>query len=204
MPYPKLLSSAEILKTAVGLLERSEPNGISLRAVASALGVKTPSLYRYFPDKNALELAVAEEALRSMQTELQSATSTADPEQRYKATLEAYLRFARNRSPLYTFVMDRIPMTNGSVVGKAVWNLLLDAAGGVSGRSDDTAAAVATWSLLHGYVVLEQSGAFGVSGPRGGLELGITAFLRSFCDESLSAGQEDAPRIAGTRRRKNR
>jgi hypothetical protein len=48
-----------------------------------------------------------------------------------------------------------------SIVGKAVSNLLIGAANGVSGRPDDTAAAVAIWSFLHGYGTLEHSGAFG-------------------------------------------
>ena len=49
MAYPKLLSSADILKMAVNLVEYGDADGLSLRAVASALGVKAPSLYRYFP-----------------------------------------------------------------------------------------------------------------------------------------------------------
>lgn len=180
MAYPKLLSSAEILKTALHILEHGGAEEISLRAVASALRVKTPSLYRYFPDKNALELAIAEEALQSMLAELAGAASTTNPERRFRETVDAYLRFARDRSPLYTFIMSRIPQTDGSAVGKAVWNLLLDAASGVSGKPDDTAAAVATWSFLHGFVMLEHSGAFGASGPKGGLNLGVAAFLKSF------------------------
>jgi hypothetical protein len=65
-------------------------------------------------------------------------------------------------------------------VAKSVWDLLLEAASGISGQPDDTAAAVATWSFLHGYAVLEHSGAFGASGPKGALERGLTAFLTSF------------------------
>ena len=41
-----------------------------------------------------------------------------------------------------------------SIIGKAVWNLLIEAASGVSGHPDDH---------LHGYVTLERSGAFGVN-----------------------------------------
>jgi AcrR family transcriptional regulator len=181
MAYPKLLSSEEILKTAVHLMESGNTEAISLRAVASALGVKAPSLYRYFPDKDALELAVADEALRSMLAELQSAATMTDPESRFRETVEAYLRFARERFQLYSFIMqNRIPGAYGSDVAKAVWNLLLDATSGVSGQPDDTAAAVATWSFLHGYATLEHSGAFGVSGPKGGLERGVEAFLSNF------------------------
>jgi hypothetical protein len=74
-------------------------------------------------------------------------------------------------------VSQRLRETHDSAVAKRVWNLLLEAASGVSGRPDDTAAAVTTWSFLHGYAVLEHSGAFGISGPRGALEHGLTAFL---------------------------
>jgi AcrR family transcriptional regulator len=181
MAHPKLLSPADILKTAVHMVEHGDADGLSLRAVASALGVKAPSLYRYFPHKEALEVAVAEEVLNAMLGELQAASEIADPETRFRRTVDAYLRFVRERFPLYSFVMqNRLPKMYGSKTGKALWNLLLGAASGVSGQPDDTAAAVATWSFLHGYATLEHSGAFGASGPKGGLELGVAAFLGNF------------------------
>src|SRR5580693_4510440 len=142
MAYPKLLSSADILKTAVHLVEHGDADGLSLRAVASVLGVKAPSLYRYFPDKEALEIAVAEEILTVMLGEFRSASATANPATKFRRLTSAYLRFARERFPLYAFVMqNRHPERYGSGAGKAVWNLLLEAASGISGQPDDTAAA---------------------------------------------------------------
>jgi len=181
MAYPKLLSSANILKTAVQLVEHGNADGLSLRAVASALDVKAPSIYRYFPHKEALEAAVAGEILNLMLREFRAASESADPETRFRRLADAYLRFARKRFPLYQFVVQsRLPEKYGSKAGKAVWNLLIEAASGVSGQPDDTAAAVAIWSFLHGYTTLEHSGAFGASGPKGGLERGLEAFLSSF------------------------
>ena len=180
MPYSKRISAPDIVNIAVRLIEAADGEGLSLRAIAISLGVKAPSLYRYYPNKDALEYAVIEHVLELMSAELQEAASAATPESRFKFTTEAYLRFAREHFPLYTFVMHRVPQTNTSVIAKIVWNLLLDAASSISNRADDTAAAVATWSFLHGYILLEQSGAFGGSGPQGGLELGLKAFLSSF------------------------
>ena len=183
MAYPKLLSSADILKTAIKLLEHDDADGLSLRAVASKLGVKAPSLYRYFPHKEALEMAVAEEVLSALRSELQSASENPDPDTRFRLMAGAYLRFARERFPLYALIVqNRIPGTYGSKAGKAVWNLLVEVTSAISGQNDDTAAAVATWSFLHGYATLEHSGAFGASGPRDGLERGLEAFLGSFRD----------------------
>ncbi|WP_263382177.1 TetR/AcrR family transcriptional regulator [Granulicella arctica] len=169
------------MKTAVHLVEHGDADGLSLRAVAAELGVKAPSLYRYFSDKEALEVAVAEEILNVMLVEFRAAAATADPETRFRRVVEVYLRFARERFPLYTFVIQHNhPERYASGAGKAVWDLMVDAASAVSGQLDDTAAAVATWAFLHGYATLEHSGAFGPSGPKGGLERGIKAFLSNF------------------------
>jgi AcrR family transcriptional regulator len=205
MAYPKFLSSEEILKTAVHLVEHGDGDGLSLRAVAAELGVKAPSLYRYFADKEALEIVVAEEILSVMLVEFCIAFATADPATRFRKMTDAYLRFARERFPLYAFVMqNRHPERYGSGAGKAVWNLLLEAASGVSGQQDDTAAAVATWAFLHGYATLEHSGAFGPSGPKGGLERGIEAFLSNFRSCAQSVRKEPLARAADARRRKKR
>jgi AcrR family transcriptional regulator len=205
MAYPKLLSAEEILKTAVHLVEHGDADGLSLRAVAAALGVKAPSLYRYFPDKEALEVAVAEEVLTVMLDEFRTASATADPDTRFRRMVDTYLRFARERFPLYAFVMqNRYPKRIGSGAGKAVWNLLLEAASGVSGQPDDTPAAVATWAFLHGYATLEHSGAFGPSGPKGGLKRGIEAFLSSFRGRAKSVRKEHLARVADVRRLKKK
>lgn len=203
MAYPKLLSSEDILKTAVHLVEHGDADGLSLRAVAAELGVRAPSLYRYFPDKEALEVAVAEAIQILILGEFQTASATADPDAKFCRIVDAYLRFARERFPLYAFVMqNRHPERYGSGAGKAVWNLVLQAASGVSGQLDDTAAAVAIWAFLHGYATLEHSGAFGPSGPKGGLERGVEAFLTDFRSHAKSLRKEDSVRAANVRRRK--
>ncbi len=204
MAHPKLLSSEEILKTAVHLVGRGGAIGLSLRAVAAELGVKAPSLYRYFPDKEALELAVAAEILDIMSVEFQAASASADPETRFLRLVDAYLHFARERFPLYAFVMQDRPERYGSRAGKAVWNILLEAASSISRQHDDTAAAVATWAFLHGYAALEHSGAFGPSGPKGGLERGVEAFVSNFSKSARPARKEHPARVADVRQRKKK
>jgi AcrR family transcriptional regulator len=181
MSHPKLLSVEEILKSAVHLVEHGDADGLSLRGVAAHLGVKAPSLYRYFPDKQALEVAVAEVIMNAMLLEFRAASAATLPEARFRRIVTVYLRFARERFPLYEFVIQHShPERYASGAGKAVWDLMVDAASAVSGQPDDTAAAVATWAFLHGYATLEHSGAFGRSGPKGGLEKGIQAFVSNF------------------------
>ena len=179
MAYRNLLSSDAVLRTAMQMVEHGSER-LSLRAVALTLGVKAPSLYRYFPQKEALEIAVSEEILNIMHGQLQLGCDV-NPDARFREVLNAYLRFARERSRLYSFLMqNHNPEVYGSHAGKAMWNLLLGAVSDVSGQADDTASTVATWSFLHGYATLEHAGAFGGSGPKGGLERGVEALLFSF------------------------
>jgi AcrR family transcriptional regulator len=178
MAYKKLLSADEILNVAIRMLEETGEKGLSLRAVALALGVKAPSLYRYFSDKAALEFAVFEEVLRRMRRELDPATALSEPRARFMEMANAFVRFARKNYGLYSYVSQgRLGAHYGSKEGKAIWNTLLYAVSDVSGKPDDTPSAVAVWSFLHGYSTLENSGAFGASGPKGAFEMGLRAFL---------------------------
>jgi AcrR family transcriptional regulator len=100
-------------------MEHGEADGISLRAFASALGVKAPSWYRYFPDKDALELAVADEALMAMLAELKVAAKITVPESRFRETAEAYLRlpaidFRSTRIAPSTTLVPHVPTTSAS------------------------------------------------------------------------------------------
>lgn len=185
MSHPKLLSPEHILKTAVRLVEYGDIDGLSLRAVAAELGVKAPSLYRYFSDKEALEIAIAEYILNVMLGEFRAESATADPETRFRNMVKVYLRYAREHFPLYTFVMQHShPERYASGAGKAVWDTIVETVSAASQQADNTAAAVATWAFLHGYVTLERAGAFGASGPKGGLERGIEAFVSSFREDN--------------------
>lgn len=55
---PKATSREAILETCRGIVRKQGLSGINVRAVASACGVAPGTLYNYFPDKNALVLAV--------------------------------------------------------------------------------------------------------------------------------------------------
>ncbi len=202
MAYPKLLSPEDILKTALRSVELGETEGLSLRAVAAELRVKAPSLYRYFSDKEALEVAVAESIMGTLLTEFRTVSATGDPETRFRNVVDVYLRFARQRFSLYTFVIQHNhPERYASSMGKAVWDLIVETASAISEQPDDTAAAVATWAFLHGYATLEHAGAFGPSGPKGGLERGLEAFLTSFRKSKPSRRQEKSTAITGARQR---
>ncbi|NNH72359.1 TetR/AcrR family transcriptional regulator [Nocardia uniformis] len=60
---PQRLTMVAIVRAAVDLADREGLDGLSMRRLATDLGVATTSLYRHFPDRDALLAEMAELAL---------------------------------------------------------------------------------------------------------------------------------------------
>lgn len=179
MPYPAKLSPDAILRTALERLEHDGRAAFSIRTLADALGVRASSLYRHYPDRVALEAALADEAARALHAAMRHASAGQRNGAALTAASRAYLAFARERAELYGLLhAPRPPGRAEPGAGKDLWNFLLQLVGGVTGRDDDTGGAVALWAYLHGFASLERSGLFGLSGPRGGFERGLDALTR--------------------------
>lgn len=176
MPYPPQTSRQAILKAALELLETGGPTSLSMRALAKQLGVNASSLYHHISDKEALEGALADEGAARLLGRLEGVTEGRGAGDALEAMARIYLAFAGEHRALYNLMMTPRPQAEAGA-GKNLWNFVLARVGAVTGRDDDTAAAVAFWSFLHGFASLEHSGGFGPSGARGGLEVGLNALL---------------------------
>lgn len=147
-------------------------------------GVRASSLYRHFPDRAALEAALADGAAGQLHAALRDASAGATGRDALFRAGDAYLAFARAHPELYALIhAPRPPTKAGAGPGKDLWNFVLSLVAGVTGEPDDTAGAVALWAFLHGFVALERSGLMGLSGPRGGFQRGLRAL----------AAQKNAP-----------
>ncbi len=165
MPFPAKTTQEAILKAAIELVEQEGWAALSMRRLGQLLGVQASSLYHHFPDRAALEAALGRLATQTLWNRL----SRAGVRGKLKPLANAYLEFARENPALYHLVAGVPSAGDESPEAKAVWKLLLEVV------EDDTAAAVAVWSFLHGYATLDAAGKFGKSGPRGGLARGLTA-----------------------------
>jgi AcrR family transcriptional regulator len=66
MPRPKSLELSELASAALAVIDRDGLEALSIRAVASELGVGTMSLYRYVEGREALERLVVDLVLRDV------------------------------------------------------------------------------------------------------------------------------------------
>jgi TetR/AcrR family tetracycline transcriptional repressor len=69
MPYPRRTDRASIVSAAIELMDSSGLDGISLRAIATRLGIRQPGLYHHFASKAELLDAVADEILDRWHTD---------------------------------------------------------------------------------------------------------------------------------------
>jgi AcrR family transcriptional regulator len=141
----------QIVEAARAILEAYGQDGLTMRRLAEALGMRAPSLYKHFPDKAAVEAAL-------MQIGLQEAGAAMEPALRSPNVLEAvaaaYRRFALEHPHLYRLMTtrplprERIP---SDVVASAAAPLMVAAAG-------DLDRTRAIWGMAHGLVLLELDG----------------------------------------------
>ena len=127
----------ELVAAASGLLaELGDANQLSMRAVADAVGVTPPSIYRHFPDKQALLVAVLEERWAELYEALAEAVGD-DPFESLRSVCVAYVRFAEEHPGHYRVLFSAAAPAGVSEArarhpGGPSFTLLLDTSSGAS------------------------------------------------------------------------
>ena len=99
----------EIVGAARAMLESEGPEALTMRRLADRLGIRAPSLYKHFPHKAALEVAIIidgfEEAAAAFEAaELEATGGAADLLQAFVA---AYRAFAKSHPHVYRLMTER-------------------------------------------------------------------------------------------------
>lgn len=144
----------QIVGVARELLEDEGLGALSMRRLADRLGMRAPSLYKHFGDKQALESALVSDGFRDLASSFEQAASGArDP---LAAIAGAYRRFSREHPHLYRLMTER-PLARDRLdpgVEERAALPLLDALGG------DADLGRAAWAFAHGMTNLELNGRF--------------------------------------------
>lgn len=155
-----------IVEAAAALLaESGDEKGVSVRAVAEAVGVTPPSLYLHFADKTALLRAVIERLFNDLEQEIAFAQSDGGgPKERVWGRSRAYIAFGLTSPGRYKVLYEGralpgLAVPGGGIPGRslleAAANDLREAARtGELSVTDPDATAVRLWQFLHGVVSL--------------------------------------------------
>lgn len=149
-----------ILDAAAALIEARGPAALTTRAVCEAAGVKAPTLYHHFGDKDGLERALIQRGLADFMRRKQQPAATADPLVHLRDGWDVALAFAIKRPALYALL---------ALNARAQPDLLADAyalmharvqrlvdLGRFRGPVDDAARAI--WAASQGSLSLVQRG----------------------------------------------
>ena len=94
----------EILAHACDLFLEEGVEGFSMRALADRVGVTAPARYRHFRTREAVLLAVVDEAYQAMIRHLQRALEGGSPGERFRRAGEGYVDFALEHPRFYQIV----------------------------------------------------------------------------------------------------
>jgi AcrR family transcriptional regulator len=160
----------EILAAADELLvETASEDAVSIRAVADAVGVTPPSIYRHFPDKTSLLVAVCLRSFDSFAEVMRDARHPDHPLESLRALARAYVRYGLEHPEHYRIMfMDRLElsaeqyaeelMSESSSFGVLIETVRSLKASGILRpelvEMDDFHLGVLLWSSVHGLTSL--------------------------------------------------
>jgi AcrR family transcriptional regulator len=157
---------ASLIAAALLLIERHGVKNFSLKDAAAAAGVSTAAPYRHFADKDALLDALKNEGFSRFDAALTEAYEReATPGSRIIELGVAYLRFAMQHAAYFRVMFGLVrrpylqpPPEQGDgflLLVKAVKELMPQA---TPGAQKDM--VLASWSLVHGFALLQIEGVF--------------------------------------------
>ncbi len=174
----------EILAAARGVFAAAGFSHATMRRIAAEVGVSPTALYVYFPDKEAILRAIAEEMFEQLLSTLERSQDKAlSPLDRFRAGLLTYIRFGLSRPEEYrlTFVASLPPGLEFDPCGDAdsgAADLSFDVLCrgitelqeiGVFSAGDAKLRAEATWASLHGVTALLLDRAGAIESPHDAL-----------------------------------
>jgi AcrR family transcriptional regulator len=157
----------DLVAAALEIINRSGPEGLTLRAVTKRLGVTAAASYRHFASKKALLAAVATDGFTALLEEVRAATAEAgtDLRARYEAMAIGYLRFATAHPGHFRVMYGPQVDFDDVAVGqrRAAFQMLTDSiqacqAAGLAAPGPAWAVANRTWAYAHGLVTLHLHG----------------------------------------------
>lgn len=144
----------QIVGVAREQLEEEGAEGLTMRRLAERLGIRAPSLYKHFADKQALEAALISDGFVELAEAFEHASDHGDDPLR--AIAGVYRAFARAHPHLYRLMTERPLQREALVQGvedRAAFPVY-EAVG------EDLDLARAAWAFAHGMTNLELNGRF--------------------------------------------
>ena len=175
-------SEREICEAVRRLLESQGEAGLSMQAVGDAVGIRAPSLYKRFANRNDLLSAAARDALRELAELMGDPKDAAHPYESLERMAHIYRKFAKRNPRTYALIYSETLAAREDLLParQAAAEPLLTLLTQAVGKEAALPAARMLVSYLHGFVSMENAKAFRFGGnvPEA-FQYGLTKMLDS-------------------------
>lgn len=161
------LTTDRVVSEAVAIVDNEGPQALTLARLASRLGVKTPSLYNHIGGLDDLVRRMTIATIDDLAEVCRSAAMGRSGLDALRVISFAYREFALERPGTYMMIQVAAPDDEERVLADyRVLEPLLVTLKGLGVEGDDAIHAIrGIRSALHGFVVLEAEGGFGIDLP---------------------------------------
>ena len=182
MSAPSKTSAREIQSVARKILEAQGLDAVTMQAVADAIGIRAPSLYKHFASRADLLRALTEDALAELQRAVDKAVGARSPRDNLERMAVAYRTFAKKNAGAYQLIFsadapqDEADLKARSASAAGLLRILSEELG-----SEKALPAARTLvAFLHGFVLMEQGGLFRLGGSLNeAFEFGLRTILNA-------------------------
>jgi AcrR family transcriptional regulator len=166
LPTPARTSVRAIVEAGRSILDAEGIEGLTMARIATAVGVRAPSLYKRVRSRADLVRLVANDIGDELATTLEAAANTGDPRGDLRAIAFAFRAWARAHPEAYTLLFTQ--QTDGmrmdlEVIARSSAPLLRTAEA-LAGPYDALEAARTFVAWATGFVSMELAGAFRLGG----------------------------------------
>lgn len=147
-----------LIDAGIKALETAGEAEVPLRQLAREVGVSATAVYRHFPDKRALLVALADEGLQRLgAAQRQAAEAVGDSGGAFAATGRAYVRFALAHPALFRLVFTHADFAGGPLSSDDEASRMLFANARALTGGDPAASrrlVLQAWAVVHGLAML--------------------------------------------------
>ena len=193
-----------LVRASADLIAEQGTAAFSLRKVAERVGIKAPSIYVHFDDKEALLVEAGRYAAQVLGAFLHGECQGRGARTRLLAMAMGYLRFAQAHPSLFALLFMELPSARHHLDAPPApgspYRLLLERSADFLGSERDQAEFLSfgIWSLVHGAAVLRQTHLRDFSGPIvDGTRHNLERLLDGWSPLNPAPRSRRAPRLKG-------
>lgn len=166
MPTPPRTSLAEIVRAGRSILDADGLDALTMQRVASAVGVRAPSLYKRVRDRDALVRLIAADVVEDLGATLDGAAASGDPRTDLPAIARAFRGWAHRHPGAFALLFARLPdaWRLDAEAGGSALDAMFRPVAALAGPDHVLEAARTLVAWASGFVSMELAGAFRLGG----------------------------------------